>query len=436
MLRNASLALLVLLMSACKPALVGERSSANMPGASTAAPDELPALRMLPWGTELARAPGGPTITLEPGGEGSGRGRAVRVLAERDGWWQVETIAEFDLKGFVGKPIEQLEIYHLKFWVPVGVGAQVAEIPAGPEASAAVREAELAAAQAGILGILAGDPPLQAGERPAELASDWRIDAGTPVFWPDGSEAGQVSQTHAFAEPGRAQASDTGELLCFAFVFGPTLRDGGELCFRSESVYEGHPMASALATVWGSDDSVYDTMAIAELDAAAEWGVIGGVEGGVMGGIEGGVVGGGGMLGGEIGTLDEGEGAIGTMGHGGGGGGIGGLGYADEPTPRVESNLPSVELRGFSFSGGSPDAAERIVKARTRTIASCVGQASAPAGKLEIELRVGDDGKVDDVSIANDNSASAFERCARDSLARWRFGSGSPGVAKFTLTWD
>lgn len=217
-------------------------------------PPPPPKWLLLPWDTKLRTAPDqyAPALTLIAPTDANiataERGRVVAVVgtADREGrWWKLETVGraqlETPVEGTVpGDPIEGLGTYALAFYVPAGTGEplQPGKLPP-PDPEKARQLAIEQATQFGIIGVLNGDSGAltQSGEpRPPGLTTEWQLDPGAQVYWPNGTSAGTVRQLHAFVQPGEPRKIESRELRCFAIRVGPPVKSPTELCFDPAAV--------------------------------------------------------------------------------------------------------------------------------------------------------------------------------------------------------
>jgi hypothetical protein len=413
----------------CRSASSSEATRAPQPGRRGDVA-EAPKWLLLPWGTELSAKPGGPAVLqlVAPSEPEARPGRAVRVVGSEAGWWIVETVDTLALAELEPgpEPIEHLEVYELRLYVPAGTGTALEPEPEPePDEAQSQMVAAAIAADAGILGALA-DPPLQSGDpRPVELQTDWRVSPGAKIYWPDGCEAGLVAATHAFVDAGTLVQTEAGALRCHPVVAGPTRASLGQLCFEPDALAETEVMASAFANMLAGDEAL--------LDDALDGVVIGEAYGEAYGvgglGLAGSGSGGGGS-GGVVG-------GIGMVGTGRGGGGYGsGVVEPEEPLP--EEPLPEVEARSVVAKGPDQAASERTVEARLRTVARCLDEARARdpelTGSLKIELEVDESGKVLDPQVETQDTGLA--ECVTRKVRRWRFASAAPGSVIVELAFE
>jgi hypothetical protein len=184
------------------------------------------------------------------------RGRVVAVVGTADPegrWWKLETVGRAQLeKGTVpGDPIEGLGVYALSLYVPAGTGEPLQ--PGKPDSE----EPRMLP-----LGVLNGSDVLtQSREpRPLGLTTEWQLDPGAQVYWPNGASAGTVRQLHAFVQPGEQRKIESRELRCFAIRVGPPVKSPTELCFDPAAVrtvetaelYQGDVDADILSGLIGA----------------------------------------------------------------------------------------------------------------------------------------------------------------------------------------
>jgi len=160
---------------------------------------------------------------------------AVEILAERDGWWHVRTLAPDEARA-LGLPADAASsILELRGW------------------TTAQPQHELDAASP----IGASAPPsegLKRGAETSELALV--VPAGASLYWPDGSAAGTALEAHGFVEIGEAKVIGELKLLCHEMHTGGGLGlVMGLLCVdssvtrRSEQAASEDPRVPALDAV-------------------------------------------------------------------------------------------------------------------------------------------------------------------------------------------
>lgn len=427
---SKQLSMLALALLACRPEASTRSPESSTPALSTDAETaavgevrEPPTHLLLPWDTALLTAPDPDAPALQLGvARDDSLGRAVAVVGREGEFWQVETLDASGLAGFEALPIEGLDLYRLRLYVPIDVGDPLRPIPPGPDTPGAdatgepeppldARAAAIADAKAfGMIGLLtmSSNPPVQTGEpRPAESTYDFRVAPATAVFWPDGREAGEVRHEHAFVEPGAPRSTDAGELRCFAIRVGVVLEpDDGELCFAAPSVQQvafvpdPHESISGL---WG------DASFTGELDDDMIGGLIGADIGDVW--AEGGL----GMTGSGIG---------GGGGGGGGGagdiaiaGGIGGLGSSGSTTT----------IATLAASGLDEEVGRRIVGAQVRELDACWASHAGDGKQREVQLSLEIDaaGNVSSSKAKPKSKRTELAACIEAASVTWLFPTAS-----------
>lgn len=437
--RSSTLAPLALALLACRPATStstpAESGAPSTPGApsATAEQREPPSHLLLPWSTMLLTRPSADAPALRLGlAEDASAGRAVAVVAREGDFWQIETLDAAALANFAAQPIEGLDLYRVRLYVPVGVGEPLRPIPPGPDEALpppaepapsvdpandnpdpeSARARALAEAQEfGMIGLLmqsSGNPPVQTGEsRSSASETDFRVSATAAVYWRDGQLAGEVRTEHAFVAAGEPVESPAGELRCFAIRVGLAYEEGdGELCFAAASVQE---VAYA-----------------PEIEAGGLWGDVSSLEMGYDDAMIGG------LLGGEIGEAwgDGGLGMVGTgIGGGGAGDGIGTIAIAEIDTSGRGGGGGTTTITTLRSSGAlDAEVGRRIVRAHTAELDACWA-AHAGDGKqreVELSLELADDGSV--TTSTAKSKRSKLADCVEASGATWLFPEFVPGT--------
>lgn len=437
--RRHTLAPLALALLACQPASSSHEPAPAPASTSASTPAtyeqrEPPSHLLLPSSAALLTRPRADAPALQLGlAEDGSPGRAVAVVGREGDFWQVETLDAAALTDFAAQPIEGLDLYRLRLYVPVGVGEPLRAIPPGPDTApppppvapandnpdpeTARAQAIAAAQEVGILGALmlsSGNPPVQTGEPRSHLsATDFRVDPSTPVYWRDGQLAGEVRSLHAFVAPGEVVASEAGELRCFAIRVGLAYELGdGELCFAAASVQE---VAYA-----------------PEIEAGGLWGEVSGLEMAYDDDMIGG------LIDTEIGDA-WGEGGLGMVGTGVGGGGagdgIGSIAIAEIDTSGrgvggtiVGPASPTAITTQRSSGALDAEVGRRIVRAHTAELDACWA-AHAGDGKqreVELSLELADDGSV--TASTAKSKRSKLADCIEASSATWLFPEFVPGT--------
>lgn len=197
---------------------------ASTPASATPSPLTTTMWVRLDWGTVLRTAPrdDAAQIVLEPAADSGPDGRTALVVAEHDGWWTLESAVLADPVREI-PTIEGLDQHRLNFYIPRGAGELLAVLE--PE---------------DVWGGLASWPVQTDEERPEGLAQEWHIaaeyEAPVPVYWADGSVAGEATGEHAFVHPPRELELDGRGLSCFGFRVGPRAGANTELCYPRTSV--------------------------------------------------------------------------------------------------------------------------------------------------------------------------------------------------------
>lgn len=411
-----------LALLACRPDAASTHAGEATPMVSQRSTDAQaqpqPTHLLLPWDATLLTSPHTGAPALQIGlVEASSPDRGVVVIGRDGDFWQVETTNAQALAAFAAPPIEGLDYYRLRLYVPVGEGEPLRPIPPGPDTEAAASDnpdparacarALAEAQQSGILGVLmagSGNPPIQTEEsRPFGSTTDFRVSPSTPVYWRDGRLAGEVVVEHAFVHPGSLFASPSGELRCFAIRVGATLQpDDGELCFASASVRETEFVPEpSIDEIWG-DASLYSDADVL-----------------------------GGLIGAEIGDAwgEGGFGLVGTStGGGGAGGGVGEVAIGRIATPGRGGDGTSSEITVTTLDAtGSMDGdiGRRIVRAHRDELDACW---ASHAGEVEVELSLDvDDGGNVTASKAVSQPA-ALGDCIEGATATWSFPAQLPGT--------
>lgn len=375
-------------------------------------PEPPPEWLLLSWDTKLRTAPEqyAPALTLiAPEGEQAtrDRGRVIKVIgkADPDGhWWKLETVGRdhATISGLAGQPIEGLDVYALTLYVPAGTGEPVrtGEPTPTPDPETAREQAIEHAAQYGIIGVLnSASVVTQSGQpRPPSLTTEWQIDVGAKVYWPDGTIAGSVREAHAFVAAGEARTIGRRELRCFAVRVGPPMTSPTELCFEPGVVRE--VATPTVAQLFGDD-----------------------VDTDVLGGLLTGDIGDGGAFGfGITGTGMQNGGPD----YGSGIGEIGTIGYG--------SGTSSVRIANVSSDDSDADLIRRIVRSRMSELRECHGKTGSASGSLTLTLILSDAGKVTAASAKGVDTKLC--ECVEAAADDWQFPSGFGGSAVVELSFD
>jgi hypothetical protein len=342
---------------------------------------------------------------------------ALRVLGERDGWVEVETMGSGSAGPACWADLDGADLFRLRLYVPRESIAQI--IPSEEESPDCASEGtpDTKPDGGGNRYAIAGPPktPLQFGARTPtiEPATEHEVQAKTRVYWPTGESAGTVTTTHRYA----SAPETVGERRCFPMRVELQPEPALRLCYDAEQIVVVEPPIDARALA---------------MDAGI-LGVLGQQQGGFLASPYGGAFAVadddfeallGDSLGDSIGAA-YGVGGLGMVGTGRGGGGTAegiGLGSGGG-TARIGTAGGTGGVRGHAKVGGTvatgidPGRAKQTMRRMRSSFRYCyekhLRDDPAAAGTVTVTVTVGDDGRVSNVK-----AVGGLDQSARDCVAR------------------
>ena len=287
----------------------------------------------------------------------------------------------------------------------------------GDDATEEERVAAMARS-AGIIGVLGS----------TGMDETYSVEPGTQIYWPDGSEAGEVLASHTF-DKYQAEKGGKGSKgkRCFSEALDPSLSGGSMiLCFaRKDVTVHESPYAALLGTsIGGGGFGSGATLGTLGTGTEDIWGGLTGEEFGVGGlGSSGSGRGGGGTGEGTIGGL----GGLGTKGIGGGESGYGAGGKSSSTKPKVTiSTTVTGDLSKEFF-------AKTVQRMKTQ-LRYCYERelTSDPtlSGTVTVSVTIGSSGTVSATSSSGPEDVAA---CMEKVVKRFVFPSAS-GISVGKLT--